>query len=285
MISISCKTTTRELLVVVLFLSFLFFLPVFSFAQVSISPTALFLQERSPFANVIVSNGAAEAQEVSITFDFGYSVSDEEGNISMDYSDESNSRSLNEHLNAFPRNFMLEPGERQTVRIAVRGLTSGEDGTYWSRARILASPMSASVESAQQESVAARININFEQVIPVFFRKGDSATGIELTDVTFIQNEQNQDYFLLDLERTGNSPFLGSIETRIQNTSGEVVFEQRSNISVYYDLRRRLTLDRNDLPPGEYQVDFLLQSRRRDISSNHLLQIQPVQLTQNFRIE
>ncbi|MEX2585044.1 MAG: hypothetical protein WD315_01540 [Balneolaceae bacterium] len=251
----------------------------------SISPTALFLQERAPFANVIVSNGAADAQEVSISFDFGYSVSDEEGNITMEYLDNTNSRSLNEYLNAFPRNFMLDPGERQTVRIAVRGLNDGEDGTYWSRARILASPMSASVESVQQESVAARININFEQVIPVFYRKGESVTGVKLNDVTFVQNEGNQNHFLVDLERTGNSPFVGSIETRIQNSSGEVVLEQRSNISVYYDLRRRLNLDRNDLPPGNYQVDFLIQSRRRDISSSHLLQIEPVQLTQSFRIE
>ena len=278
-----CNPATTITVVVAIF--FLLSLPGRSLAQVSISPTSVFLGEQSPFANVIISNGADQAQEVSIRFDFGYSVSDEDGTISMRYTDEDHERSLTDHVNAFPRNFLLEPGERQTVRMAVRGLTQGDDGTYWARARILASPMSPPAEETGDEGVAARININFEQVIPVFYRKGDSGTGIRIRNADFTQQDADEGYFLVDLEREGNSPFVGSLQTVIRNRDGEQVLEQNTNLSIYYDMKRRISLNIEELSPGDYTAEFTIRSERSDIASRQLLQIRPVETAQNFRIE
>lgn len=255
-------------------------------AQVSISPTSIFLQDRAPFANVIVSNGSSNAQEVSISFDFGYSVSNEEGNVSMYYTDEENEWDLTEHLNAFPRNFILEPGQRQTVRIAVRGLNQEENGTYWSRVRILASPMAPPLESmADQQTVSARININFEQVIPVSFRNGSVTTGVAVRGIEFHQESLENGYFLIRMEREGNSPFVGSVTTRIRDARGRQVLEQTANISLYYDLNRRFPIDLAELPAGEYEATVLVRSERRDIASGNLIQTEPIQRIQSFRVE
>ncbi|MEX1213059.1 MAG: hypothetical protein WEA36_09455 [Balneolaceae bacterium] len=255
-------------------------------AQVSISPTSIFLQDRAPFANVIVSNGSSDAQEVSIRFDFGYSVSDEGGNVSMSYPDEENEQDLTDHLNAFPRNFILEPGQRQTIRIAVRGLNQEEDGTYWSRVRILASPMAPPLEAmADQQTVSARININFEQVIPVSFRKGNVTTGVTLHEIDFQQEGPENGHFLIHMEREGNSPFVGSVTTRIRDARGRQVLEQMSNISLYYELNRRFPVDLAELPAGDYEVTVLVRSDRRDISSGNLIQVEPIQRIQSFRVE
>lgn len=254
-------------------------------AQISIAPTAVFMTDRSPFANVIVSNGSETAQEISINFRFGYSTSDEDGNISMHYDTTGHANSFVNHVNAFPRNFVLEPGQRQTVRMAARGYGNITDGTYWSRVNILATPLSLPVEAETgNDAVAARININFEQVIPAFFKKGEVTTGLDVQEVHFRQDNQ-QGIFLIDAERTGNSPFIGSTNLIIQNRNGERISEQEVTFSAYFDIVRRINTNLDGLTPGDYTAEFEFKTDRRDISRNDLIQADTFTITKNFSIE
>lgn len=253
-------------------------------AQVSIAPTSLFMSERSPYATLTVSNGSDTPQEVTISFRFGYSVTDEEGNLRMEYDVEEHEYAMTENVNAFPRNFMLAPGDRQTVRITARGLGDRQDGTYWTRVSVLASPMSPPVETLAQEAVAARININFEQVIPVFFRRGNVSTGIEVDRIIFEQ-EGNSGRMVYDIRPTGNSPFSGSVQMRISRNAGQTLIERTSNITAYGQMRRALDIDLSDLDPGEYVAEMVFRSQRRDISQSNLIQIEPVRRTTTFSVE
>lgn len=254
-------------------------------AQISIAPTAVFMTDRSPFANVIVSNGSETPQEISIRFRFGYSTSDDEGNISMHYDTTGHSSSFVNHVNAFPRNFVLEPGQRQTVRLAARGYGNIDDGTYWSRINILATPLSPPVEAETgDDAVAARININFEQVIPAFFRKGDVSTGLNVRDVNFLQDNQ-QGIFLVDAERTGNSPYIGSTNLTILDSSGVQIHEQEVTFSVYFDIVRKINTDISGLHPGNYTAELEFKTDRRDISGNNLIQVETFTVSKDFSIE
>ncbi len=253
-------------------------------AQVSIAPTAVFMTDENPFQNLIVSNGSDTPQEISIDFRFGYPVSDEMGNISMHYDTTAHESSLTENINAFPRNFILDPGERQTVRIAARGFGGFEEGTYWARVAVLASPLSPPVETVADDAIAARITMNFEQIIPAFFRRGEVSTGVNLNDIRFYQ-DGDQGRFVFDLERIGNSPYIGSIAARIFDADGNEMMEQTSNISVYYDMLRSMTINLSELTAGDYRAEFTLQTQRRDISRERMIQVPPIQQTLDFSVE
>jgi P pilus assembly chaperone PapD len=254
-------------------------------SQISIAPTAVFMSDRSPFANVIVSNGSETAQEITIGFRFGYSISDKEGNISMLYDTTGHASSLTNNVNAFPRHFVLQPGQRQTVRLAARGYGQKDDGTYWSRVNILASPLSPPIEADMgNEAVAARININFEQVIPAFFKKGDVSTGLEVGDIRFTR-ESDRGTFLIEAERTGNSPYIGSTYVSIRDQRDEIIMEQDVSFSTYFDINRRINLDMSELTPGTYTADFHFRTTRRDISSSNLIQADPFTISKEFSIE
>jgi P pilus assembly chaperone PapD len=254
-------------------------------AQISIAPTAVFMTDRSPFANVIVSNGSETPQEISISFRFGYSTSDQEGNVSMYYDTTGHSNSFVNHVNAFPRNFVLEPGQRQTVRLAARGYGNVDDGTYWSRMNILATPLSPPVEAETgDDAVAARININFEQVIPAFFKKGNVSTGLNVREIDFRQDNR-QGIFLVDAVRTGNSPYIGSTNLTILDSNGEQMREQEVTFSAYFDIVRRINTDLSGLEPGSYTAKLEFRTDRRDISGNDLIQVETFTVSTDFSIE
>lgn len=253
--------------------------------QVSIAPTSVFMNDRSPYASVIVTNGSENAQEISITFRFGYSVSDQEGNISMRYDDSTEQEeSFTEHLNAFPRNFILQPNQRQTVRLAARGHGNKPDGTYWARINILASPLSPALETTSANAVSARINMNFEQIIPAFFKKGTTTTGLQIHSIDFLQ-EDSEGAFLLDLEREGNSPYMGSTLVQITDNNGRQVMEQVYNLSAYFDLRRRYEFDLSEFSSGSYTALFTFRTQRRDVSRSDLVQAESTQHSIKFTVD
>ncbi|MEX2600575.1 MAG: hypothetical protein WD355_02935 [Balneolaceae bacterium] len=253
-------------------------------AQVSVAPTAVFMSESSPFANIIVSNSSGTTQEITIQFRFGYSVSDEEGRISMSYAMEDQSASFTENLNAFPRSFLIEPGQRQTVRLAARGFSDKAAGTYWARANILASPISPGLETLSDNAVSARINMNFEQIIPVFFKKGAVSTGLEILQESFHQ-ENDQGIFLIDLHRTGNSPFMGSALVQFLDSNGRQILERIYNLSAYYDIRRRFEFPLDDFQEGSYRANITFRTQRRDVANADLVPATPVQHVINFTVE
>lgn len=255
-----------------------------AYGQVSIAPTALFMEDRSPFATLTVANGSETAQEISLSFRFGYSISDSTGNLTMDYDVGEHDFALNDYVNAFPRNFTLEPGERQTVRLAARGLSNREEGTYWTRLAVLASPLSPPIGSLEDNAVTTRININFEQIIPVFFRRGQVTTGLDVDNIRFVQSGERGE-LLYDIQRTGNSPFTGSFELRILNGEEEPVVQRTANITTYYDMTRSMSIDLSELDAGEYTAELIFTSDRRDISRDNLIQIEPVRRTKTFSIE
>ena len=105
------------------------------YAQVTISPTSLFIDSKSKFATLLIMNGSEVAQEVKLSWEFGYPKTDEDGNIGMVYNDvkEEELHSAAGWIRGFPKSFVLEAGARQIVRITARAPRGLADGTYWSR--------------------------------------------------------------------------------------------------------------------------------------------------------
>lgn len=255
-------------------------------AQISVAPTTVVIESRNPFGEFIVANRSGVAQEVTIGFQFGFPVSDEHGEISMEY--EATERGapfdLGNRVRAFPTRFVLPPGERQTVRLMIRPGGDAPHGVYWTRIVTTSNPSAADIDPQQvTEEVAARIIFRIRQITTLLFKQGEVNTGVLVH--RFDARAEN-DNVVIDakLEREGNAPFIGSTQVRIFDRGGQEVFNQVQNLALYFELLRRHTAPLENLPPGEYRAELVISSTRDDISRDNLIQIEPIRRDVAFTI-
>ncbi len=250
------------------------------FAQVTISPTSLFIDNQRRFETLLVLNSTSDQQEISISYEFGFPVSDEFGNVRMNYTpDETTMKySIAEWVKGFPKSFILEPGQRQTVRITIRPPANLPDGTYWARVKTASNALTPPVGAPVQDQITAQINFKFEQVTSVFYKTGQLSTSLVIDD---IRHEFAGDKLMVyaDLIKSGNSPYLGSMELVLKDQSGKSVKQEQVFISVYLGGTRRIEVDMKNLPSGEYNAVLSLITERGDIAQEYLIHAEPVQQT------
>ncbi|MFN1836110.1 hypothetical protein AB2B38_012670 [Balneola sp. MJW-20] len=255
-------------------------------AQVSIAPTALFFNEQTRFSAITVSNGGNQTQEISISADFGFPTS-ENGNfvISSD-SAVAEEYSMADWINVFPASFTLGPQQRQVVRFVLRPPAQLEDKGYWARVKVSSNPETAAIETVGNDQVGAQINIILEQVIGAHYHTRNAATGVAVNNVDFDRGDDgNSGTINIDIERTGNAPFVGSLNFQIIDSDGNTVYQTNATTSVYTNIRRTYAFDISQWPAGTYKITGNIVSERRDIDPSYLLQIDPVSFEQEFEIE
>lgn len=245
--------------------------------QVSFSPTIVFLDNQTNVGSFFVSNPGNSAVEVRISFEFAYSQTDEYGNRSFNYDDsEAEERySLKPYLRAFPTTFVLQPDERQTVRLVGRLPSNLNDGRYWARMRISSNQVTPPIGEVDEGQVTAQIGFQIDQVTSIYAQHGNANTGLQVHS-SKAELQDNRAIILTDVERTGNSPFLGSFRTRLLSSNNEEIVSRRSSTTVYFRNTVRSEFDASNLPAGEYTVETTFESQRNDISSHNLLQINPI---------
>src|SRR5258705_11927833 len=99
---------------------------------VTVSPNALFIDSRTRSGVLTLYNPGTTAEEIEITFSFGYPRSDLAGAISVALADSAptGEPSVLGFVRAFPRRLRLEPGQRPTGRRPLQpppGLPEGGD--------------------------------------------------------------------------------------------------------------------------------------------------------------
>jgi len=246
------------------------------FSQVSIAPVFVFMNDNNSFGSFVVMNGSNQNQEIGIDFVFGYSATDQSGNGFMVYDDSVAFRKFaaTEWVRAFPRNFVLEPGQRQTVRITARPPQGLSDGLYWTRIRTASNPQAPSIDELAVEGVRTQITFKFEQVTALFYKKGAVNTALRLNN---IRGERTDNGFsaLVDIYRTGNSPFFGSAFVTLRDENNRVIAENSFPVSIYFDGTRRFTLPA-ELTTGDYSLDIRFESQRGDMPGQDIIPITPV---------
>lgn len=261
-------------------------IPIHSVAQVTIAPTNLFIDSQSKFGTYMVINNSNTPQEVSIDFFFGYSETDENGNRTTveDTSEIAAEHSIAEDIRAFPRNFVLNPNQRQIVRLRITPPNTLGDGVYWSRIKTSSTPQSAPIELSNDQSVTAQVGIVINQVTGLFYKNGDVSTGIDVEEIRTEMTDDNIMAVLTDYNRTGNSPFLGTISVNLKNSDGEVVQSGFISTSLYFDGTQRQELNIEGVDPGEYTIEVKFESQRNDVSSRDIIQMAPVTSTTTVTI-
>ncbi|MEQ9401212.1 MAG: hypothetical protein RJQ04_18750 [Longimicrobiales bacterium] len=237
-------------------------------AAVAVSPVALYIDSRTRTGTLTLFNPGSRPEEVQVDFAFGYPVSDEEGNVTVQVLEEApaGEPSAVGWLRAFPRRMVLEPGQRQVMRVMITPPAGLEDGEYWARALVRGRGGQPPIEERQGD-VSVQIEVETVVVVAVNYRHGSVDTGLRVADARASQVGDTVRAFI-DFERTGNAAYLGRVQGELLDASGRVLATAEEVLAVYRTIRRRLDLpvpagaegplrvrytmdtDRDDLPPG-----------------------------------
>lgn len=259
-----------------------------TWAQLSLAPTAVYL-DKNGIGNLFITNNSGVPQEISINFQFGYSDQDENGVLVMQYGDSANKPvwGLDPYIKAFPRTFILPPGQQQLVRLQLsRFPRTSNPGTYFTRLKVGSSGQVADIGTEPGEGgVATRINMRFEQVIVAFYKFGTVNTGlnIERMDSKIDENAT----LTLDTwyKTTGNSPYLGSVTITIKGPNG-VIAQGKQTVAMYFTGKRRYKFQLDtSLPKGRYEVEYKFETLRNDIPGDDLVQSAPYIYKGSFQIK
>ena len=233
---------------------------------VTVSPTAVYITSRNPSALLTLINTSSRPEEIELTIGFGYPVSDSTGVLRVEIVDSAaaGEPSLTSFLRVFPRRLVLQPGQRQVVRVIVSMPAGAADGEYWGRVLVKARGGEPPIEQTQG-NVRMQLALETTFATAVFFHKGEMKTGIT---VPFAAAQRSGDsvQFTLDLKRDGNSAFLGRIKAELLDAKGATVAEVDDVVAVYRALRRRFVLRTGaPLRAGAYKVRYLVDTERPDL--------------------
>lgn len=235
---------------------------------VSVSPTALYIDSRTRTAVLTLYNPGSLPEEIAIDFAYGYPQADSAGNVSVPTTKEpaAGEPSALAWMRAFPRRLLLQPGQRQIVRVLVEPPADLADGEYW--ARILVSSRGGQPPIEQQQGdVRLQLNVQTTLVMAANYRKGDVSTAVSIAAASARRTAEGVQ-LQVDLARSGNAAFLGRMRAELLDGAGNVVSTLYDDVAVYRTMRRRLTFavpagtngplsvrvrvntEREDLPPG-----------------------------------
>lgn len=246
-------------------------------AAVSVSPTALYIDSRTRTGVLTLHNPGPLPEEVTVDFAFGYPQSDTAGNVAVQVTREpaAGEPSAMGWMRAFPRRLVLQPGQRQVVRVMVEPPAGLADGEYWARVLITSKGGQPPIEQAQGDQVL-HLEVQTTLVIAANYRNGDVSTGVAVTGAT-ARSAEGGVQLELNLERTGNAAFLGSLRAELVDARGNAVATVYDDLAVYRTIRRRLAIPLPaGAPAGPLQVRITINTERDDLPAGGALPASPV---------
>jgi len=247
-------------------------------AQVVVAPVDVFVNPQNQFGTFHVINNSSQSREVTVDFIFGYPQSNDQGELTMVYGDslQASQYSLASYMRGFPRNFVVDAGSRQTVRLTARLPQNKPEGMYWARIRTSSVPESEPISTQTSDNaVNAQISLRFVQVTKAFYKKGNPATSIRVNSVS-AQQQDSTTTIQADMTRTGNSIFVGSVDITVQDGSGSNVIEENRTFELYFNEVRNFTINTSDLNPGQYTAKLKFQTTRPGTPKDFLPSMEPV---------
>jgi hypothetical protein len=245
---------------------------------VAVTPSAIYVDQRTRSATLTVYNPGTTPAEVEISFAFGYPWSDENGEVRVRIvhpdSVSAGDPSAAGWLRAFPRRLILEPGQRQTVRLMVQPPADLPVGEYWARVLVRARGGQPPIEQRSGD-VTMMLNLETVVVTALTYRNGDVSTGISVGGARAELLPEGL-RVSMDLHRGGSAAYLGRITLQVVSPEGRVVAEGSDNLAVYHAMHRRFSFPPDLEIPAGSTVRYAISATRPDLSTNAVLPAPPV---------
>lgn len=247
-------------------------------AAVTVSPTALFIDSRSPTATLVLFNAGTAPEEIEIGFAFGYPMTDAQGRTNTVLTDSApaGDPSILPYVRAFPRRLTLAPGQRQTVRVLVQAPAGMAEGEYWGRVVVRSRGGTPPIEENRGD-VRMQLNVETAVATAVLFRKGTVTTGLAVNGTTARLTPAGGVEAEFDVRRTGNAVFLGHMRAEVVTADGRVVGVMEDEMAVYRALRLRYAIPlAPDAPRTGLTIRYTFDTERPDLPAPGAVKAPPV---------
>ena len=243
---------------------------------VSVSPTALYIDSRTRTGVLTLYNPGTLPEEITIDFAYGYPRADSAGNVSVQTTKEpaAGEPSAMAWMRAFPRRLLLQPGQRQVVRVLVEAPADLPDGEYWARVMVSSRGGQPPIEQTQGD-VRLQLNVQTTLVMAANYRKGPVRTSVAVAAASArrtVEGVQLQ----VDLTRGGNAAYLGRMRAELLDAGGAVVSTLYDDVAVYRGMRRRLTFPIPAGANGPFSVRIHIDTEREDLPPGGALPAAPI---------
>jgi hypothetical protein len=232
--------------------------------SVSVSPMAVYLDNHHRSGEMTLINPGTRPEEIRIDFAFGYPQSDSLGNVTVPVVPAAppGEPSAVGWLTVFPRRIILQPGQRQVVRVLARPPANLPDGEYWARALIHSRGGQPPIEGRAGE-VGVQIDVETVIIVAVNYRNGTVKTGLT-ADNAHASIVGDSAIAFIDLHRTGNAAFLGRILVEALDAGGHVLGGTERVLAVYHSMRRRVAVA---IPAGAtpVKIRYTMDTKRPDL--------------------
>jgi hypothetical protein len=236
-----------------------------------VSPTAVFIDDRTPATQVTIGNSGDSPEEATIELKFGFLDADSAGTPYVRFVEDPGPEfpSAADWVRAFPQRVMLAPKSQQVVRLMARPPENLPDGEYWTR-MIITGRGAALRVAGGDSSVRAALNLEIRLVTSVTYRKGRVSTGLVIRGLN-VEAEGDSLTVWARMAREGNAAYHGTADIEVVNARGTVVRHWSAALSVFYPLTRRFSFPAGGLAPGDYKVRFRVRAERPDLPADKVL--------------
>jgi hypothetical protein len=203
---------------------------------------------------------------VEVTTELGFKVihSDSLGSVTLDSgrTSEQNAHSGKEWLKVFPRRFTLAPRTSRIVRVMVTVPDVAPEGEFWARLIVSGTPVNSSmkVDVDSVQGIETSLAMRMELDLPVIIRKGNVETGIAFDGMQGRISGENT-LLLVDMRRTGNSAYRGTLKATVRDAQGSAVAQASEQFTAEFTLRKGIILPR--LSDGTYTVELESESVKK----------------------
>ncbi len=196
-------------------------------AQVVVNPVAIFFDPLTKTAEAEIKNISTKPLQVELGFEYMYeNWIDSLGKVTVIKKDSIGYEkyALDKYIKVFPRKMLIPPGKSQTVRLLLMNVGNLEDGTYWTRLVTKTEEQDKLFDTTGKNAdIGSKFKIHTGVSQPVIYQKGKVFTGVDITRFERVADIGNMVVFKIELERTGNSPFWGSIGIRVVDESNDKI--------------------------------------------------------------
>ncbi|MDT8324129.1 MAG: hypothetical protein RRA94_08465 [Bacteroidota bacterium] len=221
-----------------LLLPFLLFslFPLCLHAQLSVSPSWLYLDARRPAASLELRSSLAESASYDVTV--------------RDRGQGSGAASCRDWLRIDPKHLHLTPQSVETLYVAADMPAGVGDGEYVAELLFLRDDASGGEEV----------------VVPVHVRVGEVYSDVKLAGAG-AERKDGEVVFRFNLTQMGNAAYRGNLVLRLEDGKGREVHAQEGPVDVYGSGVEELVLPSADVPPGRYRVFMHFDSDRKDLGT------------------
>ncbi|MBS4043493.1 MAG: fimbria/pilus periplasmic chaperone [Chitinophagaceae bacterium] len=250
---------------------------------------AFFLEQVSAQGNLLVTpkrvvfEGNKRSEELNLantgTDTASYVISfiqirmKEDGTFEQVSQPDSTLQTASNYLRFFPRSVTLAPNEAQSVKVQLIKTNEMQDGEYRSHMYFRGIPNNnrALGEEAQQkeDGISVKITPIFGLTLPVIIRRGIPDLKINISDLSFAFNEEQEPILRLRLNRKGNISSYGDININYKSNSGAITrVGLLKGLAVYTPNSARnliLKLDNNktlDWKSGSLEITYTDQANQ-----------------------